>query len=237
MSFLNAERVNVTLLAILETIFPPRESEVMVREATRDAVARLMKPQSIHLADDVTSTSSFSVTALLPYRSEFIQSLILEAKFHTNVRAHALLGEIVALYIKNLNLSTKDVVIIPLPLGTKRRKSRGYNQVEEIAKYACRYIGASLRTDILVRVRETVPQMSLGREASSGICAAPSVPRIFLPHPIPLSPTSSSMTWSPPVRRSQLDTKDSLRPARGTLCCSHWRIRPKVIICMDWRRG
>ena len=61
-------------------------------------------------------------------------------------------------------------MIIPLPLGKKRRKERGYNQIEEIALCAQKRAKSAIPPDflsinskILVRTRETAPQTSLGR--------------------------------------------------------------------------
>lgn len=52
-------------------------------------------------------------------------------------------------------------IIAPVPLGPERRKRRGFNQSEEVA----RRLADTMRTsyqDILVRVRETPPQVGLG---------------------------------------------------------------------------
>ncbi|MBU1146246.1 ComF family protein [Patescibacteria group bacterium] len=56
-------------------------------------------------------------------------------------------------------------IFSPVPLHKKRYLERGFNQGEEIAKFLVTKIGWPLRTDILVRVRETVSQVSLKEEA------------------------------------------------------------------------
>ena len=164
MTFLNEGFMRALKHAVrvcAESVFPPRENEVLVRNATRDEVARLVDPQIIKIGE-------LSVISLLPYRTPLVQALILEAKFEKNMRAHALLGAVLANYIK----VWLEIVLIPLPLGKKRRKERGYNQVEEVARFAAykaRTSDASaqimVETGLLVRIRETVPQMSLGRAA------------------------------------------------------------------------
>jgi predicted amidophosphoribosyltransferase len=154
---------------MVENIFPPSEHEMVVRKMTRDEVARHLSPELIILN---ALPVAITVTALLPYRVPIVQALILEAKFQHNQRAHALLGSVLSDYIKVSLQNSPNIVLVPLPLGIKRQKERGYNQVEEIARYAAYHLRVGVealrvevRPEILVRIRETVPQTSLGREA------------------------------------------------------------------------
>ena len=54
--------------------------------------------------------------------------------------------------------------LVPGPLGERRGRERGYNQAWEIARRIARRIGALADPALLVRVRETAPQLSLARE-------------------------------------------------------------------------
>lgn len=54
--------------------------------------------------------------------------------------------------------------IVPVPLAAARRRERGYNQAEELARVLARARGALLDTG-LARVRPTRPQVGLDREA------------------------------------------------------------------------
>jgi ComF family protein len=60
---------------------------------------------------------------------------------------------------------TGRVSLIPVPLGSRRSRDRGYNQSERIATELGRRIGAPVRTDLLHRVRETRTQTALTPEA------------------------------------------------------------------------
>lgn len=51
--------------------------------------------------------------------------------------------------------------IIPIPLHKKRKKMRGFNQTEEIAKKLEEKTGIPMLPDLLVRVKATVPQKKL----------------------------------------------------------------------------
>lgn len=55
----------------------------------------------------------------------------------------------------------KIQAIVPIPLHKKRKKKRGYNQAEVLAKELGRFLGLPVCTDILVRVRDTKPQKTL----------------------------------------------------------------------------
>lgn len=58
-------------------------------------------------------------------------------------------------------LNKKIQVIIPIPLHSKRQKKRGYNQAELFAKILGAHMGIPVRTDILIRAKNTVPQKEL----------------------------------------------------------------------------
>lgn len=55
--------------------------------------------------------------------------------------------------------------IIPVPLHPSRKKRRGFNQAEIIAGALSEYTGIPVVTDVLFRIRKTVPQKNLGRKA------------------------------------------------------------------------
>jgi ComF family protein len=67
--------------------------------------------------------------------------------------------------MRGLEPLTGQVSLIPVPLGTRRARQRGYNQSERIATALGRLIGAPVRGDLLRRVRETATQTALTPEA------------------------------------------------------------------------
>jgi len=60
---------------------------------------------------------------------------------------------------------TRQVCLIPVPLGGRRQRARGYNQSERIATAIGARTGHAVRTDLLKRVRETPTQTALTPEA------------------------------------------------------------------------
>lgn len=58
-------------------------------------------------------------------------------------------------------LNKKIQVIIPIPLHHLRQKKRGYNQAELFARVLGTKLGIPVRTDLLLREKNTVPQKEL----------------------------------------------------------------------------
>lgn len=72
-------------------------------------------------------------------------------------------ADAMALAMRGLEPLTGRLSLIPVPLGSRRLRKRGYNQSERIAAALARALGASVR-DVLRRVRETPSQTALTPE-------------------------------------------------------------------------
>ena len=57
--------------------------------------------------------------------------------------------------------STGYDFLLPIPLHTNRLRQRGFNQAEQIAQGVAQVWGVPVRTDILFRIKDTVPLSSL----------------------------------------------------------------------------
>jgi len=147
-------------MGLFDFLFPPRADEVVLRSISDDDFLSLIKPR-------IVPETRPSTVALLSFGDPKVRSAIHEAKYHGSERAFRLLGFVLAEYLRDaddiratrLNL----VALVPVPLGKERLKERGFNQVEEVAKRAVQELGIKIETDLLVRTRETVSQISLPR--------------------------------------------------------------------------
>lgn len=74
-------------------------------------------------------------------------------------------AESLAQAMRGLEPLTGRVSLIPVPLGARRARERGYNQSERIAAALARHTGVPVRTDLLSRTRETRTQTTLTPEA------------------------------------------------------------------------
>jgi ComF family protein len=66
--------------------------------------------------------------------------------------------------MQRLEPLTAGVSLIPIPLGCKRRRDRGYNQSDCIATALGTYTGLPVRAELLRRARETPTQTALTPE-------------------------------------------------------------------------
>lgn len=150
------------MMRFLDVLFPPRVDEIAVRETSVDAFLALMAPRLVPETRPET-------VALLSFADERVRAAIHEAKYHGNGRAFELLAAALADYLRDADDGYRKPLIIPVPLGAARRKERGFNQVEEIARCALRSLGEAgasnfiLETELLLRTRETASQVSLQR--------------------------------------------------------------------------
>ena len=75
------------------------------------------------------------------------------------------IAEWLAESMRSLEPLTGQVCLIPVPLGKRRLRERGYNQSERIAAALGAALALPVRTDCLIRVTETRTQTALTPEA------------------------------------------------------------------------
>lgn len=82
-------------------------------------------------------------------------------KFQGDLRPARLFGALLAASAARQGAAAPGTVLLPVPLHPKRHAERGFNQAEAIARHAALWLGLSVRTDGLVRRRDTAPQTAL----------------------------------------------------------------------------
>lgn len=95
--------------------------------------------------------------AAMNYHEPSVQPLIKALKFGRAKNVAPFLGEILADYAFPL-LVRQNFLVVPVPLGEKRLKGRGFNQAELIAQSFAKKINLSLEPSALRRVKNTKPQ-------------------------------------------------------------------------------
>jgi len=66
-------------------------------------------------------------------------------------------------YLQNIDCQiNNDFIVIPIPMHPKKKRRRGFNQSEEMAKIISKSTGIPLSTT-LIKIKETKPQMELNR--------------------------------------------------------------------------
>ena len=105
-----------------------------------------------------------------------IRREILEYKFDDKAYYYKAISQV---FLKNKKiceiLKTYDI-IIPVPIHNKRRQERGYNQSELIARAISKTLGIPIVKNVLVKIKNTVPQSSLNKvqraENANGVYSA-----------------------------------------------------------------
>lgn len=127
---------------IFDVLFPPRETELLLRDTT--SLPSLRETKS-------------GVITLSQFTHPTVQAAITENKFYNNTHARQLLAALLEQWIKE---QPDTLIFIPIPLGAKRARERGYNQVTAVLQ---KCTGIKILHTVLVRARETKPQSSLTR--------------------------------------------------------------------------
>lgn len=145
------------MMRLFDFLFPPRVDEIALRDVSTDDFLALIAPRLV-------PETHPSTVALLPFPDPRVRAAIHEAKYHGNSFAFELLASSLFEYLHDADESFRKPLIVPIPLGRARRKERGYNQVEEIAKRTAKELGIAVDMTLLIRTRETTSQVSLPRK-------------------------------------------------------------------------
>ena len=95
-----------------------------------------------------------------------LRELIHLFKYERIEPAARILGSMLAEGIHKLDLPAGSVLVVPVPLHGSKKRDRGFNQAELIARSALKQAElpcAALATDLLERIRPTVSQIGLTR--------------------------------------------------------------------------
>lgn len=103
----------------------------------------------------------------LPYKESILtKKLIRQFKYEPYLKdLSKTLAEILVEHFIKAAINTNDIwenaVLIPVPLDKTKLKNRGYNQSEELAKELSKIINVPVFSDILLKTKQTDPQMKL----------------------------------------------------------------------------
>lgn len=94
-----------------------------------------------------------------------VHHLLRDLKYR-RVLCHArVLGLLLARHLEQSDAWRRPEVLCPVPLGPRRHAQRGFNQALEIGRVVAATLRIPLRTDLVVRARETAEQSRLARQA------------------------------------------------------------------------
>lgn len=101
---------------------------------------------------------------LFKYKNE-IRNLILDYKFRDKSYLYELFAKIITKNEKICGILEKYDIIIPVPIHKKRKKQRGYNQSELIARQISKNIAnLQLENKAFIKIKNNKPQSTLNKK-------------------------------------------------------------------------
>lgn len=92
-----------------------------------------------------------------------IDYMVRALKYHGALAHARVLGDLLAARLRARAAPCWPEMLLPVPLAPGRFRERGYNQAIEIGCWLERRLAIPMRTDVLVRTRETPEQAGLSR--------------------------------------------------------------------------
>ena len=147
----------------LDIVLPRKERTIRAAEYTSDSL--LVSPLS-------QTYGGTSITSLLSYQDQTVEDCIRALKYDASPAAANILAEILAEYLREeivqiRAFSALPVLLVPIPLHTRRFRERGFNQValvlERLPKEFHDGKLSELAFGVIERTRETTPQTRLPR--------------------------------------------------------------------------
>ncbi len=136
---------------IFDSIFPPTEHELLLRNVSAERFIYWYQPKLIR-----------ETVCLSEYNLPEVKAAITAGKFEHNYHAARLLSALVEKYL--LELPLKKTLLLPIPLSSKRKGKRGFNQVERVLRKVHHLPRSySINTSLLIRPTDTPPQTSLAK--------------------------------------------------------------------------
>ena len=150
--------------AVIDAIMPLRARSARMKERSASDIPLVVTEHALLDA---------CITTLMEYRNPAVQDLVRALKYDRSRYAAQIAADLLADYLREeiasiRTFSTKEVVLIPLPLHASRRRERGFNQIELVldslpAEFKDGTL-SRIATNILERTRATNPQTRLSRK-------------------------------------------------------------------------
>jgi ComF family protein len=149
------------LHALVDSVLPPRTRTLRLRNA-----------QALIPAPRTETLLGMPITTLAPYHAAGFEDAVRALKYDGNARAASLLADALADFLREelsvaRALSPRPIILVPVPLHTKRRRERGFNQIEKVLSALPEEFRSGTLSRIenraLFRIRATPPQTKLHR--------------------------------------------------------------------------
>ena len=150
--------------AVIDAIMPLRARSARMKERSASDIPLVVTEHELLEAH---------ITTLMEYRDPAVQDLVRALKYDRSHYAAKIAADLLADYLREeiasiRTFSTKEVILIPLPLHASRARERGFNQIELVLEsLPAEFKDGTLATiskNALERTRATNPQTRLSRK-------------------------------------------------------------------------
>ena len=114
--------------------------------------------------DNIDSNKRFNTHAYIFIYDGIIRKKIIKYKFLNAPYLYYFFSSVILDDLKLIEYIKQFDIIIPVPIHKKRRKKRGYNQSELIAKELSKKLNIQLHMNVLYKYINNLPQSSLNQE-------------------------------------------------------------------------
>lgn len=106
----------------------------------------------------------YSLCASAAYYSGIVREGIYSLKFKNNLNAAAIFGRTLRDKLSKMGVLQSIDIAVPVPMSPRQKRTRGYNQAEEIAKHLTEGTDIPVRTDLIQRRFSKTAQHTLNGE-------------------------------------------------------------------------
>lgn len=138
-----------------DLLFPPSENQQEIRSFSVEKLRKISPPGN---------TPDKFIESLFTYRHPSIRTLIFELKYQQNTQALNLCAELLSeeiLYFlseKQQYGSYTEPLLVPIPMHSSKKRERGWNQTELLAKAVSKIIQETTYAPLLVKTKDSMRQ-------------------------------------------------------------------------------
>ncbi|MDD4074048.1 MAG: ComF family protein [Candidatus Pacebacteria bacterium] len=123
------------------------------------------KMEKIHKCEKCKHRYLDRIYSACSFKNSIVQNAIHKLKYSYIKELSIPLSFLIIKHLQEVScLIDEDFVIIPIPLSNKRKRARGFNQSEEIAKIISETTGLKLFTDCIEKIKNNKAQVELNKE-------------------------------------------------------------------------
>lgn len=148
---------------VFDAVLPPRERSMRTQTRTIEDIA---------IMPTVHELLGAPITTIMEYKDAAVQDLVRALKYDGSGAAAALASAALADYLREevanaRQFSSREILLVPVPLHPSRKRERGFNQIEIVLKTLPEEFRdgtlARLAPETLIRTKATRPQTKLPR--------------------------------------------------------------------------